>query len=123
MQKTILEVDTGGVVERAKQFVREHINEDLNAFRVSNKIGVHKVLTFLRLFEETTGKRFADFVKDARVEKARGLVLNPHYTEAEISLAVGFNNVSTFRRSFKKIHGESPTSYRKRIPPNLQRPD
>ena len=123
MQKTTLEVDSDGVVDRAKQFVRDHINEDLSAFRVSNKIGVQRVLTFLRIFEETAGERFADFVKGVRIKRACELLLNAHYTETDIALEVGFANVTTFRRAFKKLQRESPTMYRKRITRDLQRPD
>src|SRR3989338_2794916 len=117
---TLVEFD---VVARAKQFVSEHIGDELRPLHVSSALGVGNCLAFLRLFEEATGERFADFVKGVRVEKARVLILNPRHKEAEIALMVGFTNVTTFRRAFRKIHGESPTEYRKRIPINLQRTD
>ncbi|MDO8482442.1 MAG: AraC family transcriptional regulator [bacterium] len=112
-----------GSVERAKRFVSDNLGQEITAIRVASEVRASNCFVFLRLFEETEGERFADFVKRTRVEKARGLVLNPNYTEAEIASAVGFNNVTTFRRAFKKFHGESPTAYRKRIPRVLQRTD
>ena len=112
-----------GTVEKAKRYVIDNLGQEITVIRVASAVRASNCLAFLRLFEDTEGERFADFVKRIRIEKARGLVLNPNYTEAEIALAVGFNNVTTFRRAFKKFHGTSPTAYRKRIPCALQRAD
>jgi AraC family transcriptional regulator len=39
-------------------------------------------------------------------------------TVTEIALNVGFSETSSFTSAFRKVTGETPTDYRRRIAPN-----
>jgi AraC-like DNA-binding protein len=50
-----------------------------------------------------------------RVEKVRNLLLNPHKRVSEAAYEAGFQSLSQFNRVFRRIAGESPTTYRERL--------
>lgn len=103
------------LISRAKQFIRDHHTEDLSLGRVA--AAVHTSLFHLcKLFRRVTGVTFTEFVSRIRVDKARNLLLNPNLRVGEIAYEVGFQSLTHFNRVFKKVMGESPTNYRRRLP-------
>lgn len=61
---------------------------------------------------------FNEFINSKRVEYAMKELANPgrkHYTIAAIAFESGFNSLSTFNESFKKITSEKPSQYKKHI--------
>ena len=70
---------------------------------------------FSARFKEMTGINFTDYVARTRVEKARNLLLNPHRRVGEVAFEVGFQSLSQFNRTFKKVAGQSPRDYRAKL--------
>ena len=60
-------------------------------------------------------RKIALYVSRVRVEKAKNLLLNPNARVSEVAYEVGFQSLTHFNRVFRKIVGESPTEYRKRL--------
>ena len=103
------------VITKAKQYIRDHHAEELSLAHVS--AAVHTSLFyFCKLFRKVTGTTFTEFVARTRVEKAKNLLLNPNLRISEIAYDVGFQSLTHFNRVFKNIVGESPSSYRARLP-------
>jgi AraC-like DNA-binding protein len=67
---------------------------------------------FCKIFKEATGVTFTDYLARIRVEKAKHLLQNPHLRVSEIAFETGFESISQFNRSFKRITGMSPTQFR-----------
>jgi AraC-like DNA-binding protein len=63
-----------------------------------------------------TGINFVDYVARTRIEKARNLLLNPNRRVSEVAFEVGFQSLSQFNRTFKKVVGQSPRDYRAQLP-------
>jgi len=59
-----------------------------------------------------TGKTFTQLVQQKRLSQAAFLLKNTKRNVADISLAVGYENVSYFHRLFEKAYGISPRHYR-----------
>ncbi|MBL9168839.1 MAG: helix-turn-helix domain-containing protein [Verrucomicrobiales bacterium] len=58
-----------------------------------------------------------------RIEKAKNLLLNPHYRLGEIAEHLGFRSITQFNRCFEHIAGQSPTAYRQMLgQPNIDAP-
>ena len=70
---------------------------------------------FCKAFKKATGLTFTDFVNHARVEKARRLLMRPSTRITEVAYDVGFQSLSHFNRSFRRITSESPTEFRSRL--------
>ncbi|WOO40211.1 PocR ligand-binding domain-containing protein [Rubellicoccus peritrichatus] len=100
------------LVSNAKKYIQERYHEQLSlddAARAVNASTRH----FCKLFKEATGITFTDYLSRVRVEKAKHLLQNPHLRVSEIAFETGFESISQFNRSFKRITGQSPTEFRK----------
>jgi AraC-like DNA-binding protein len=103
------------VITKAKQYIREHLTEDLTLGQVS--AAVHSsIFYFCKLFRKVTGLTFTEFVSRTRVEKAKNFLLNRNLRISEIAYESGFQSLTHFNRVFKKVVGESPTAYRGHLP-------
>lgn len=68
---------------------------------------------FCRYFKKNTGSTFIQFLNQYRVSQAkRYLLLGNNVTET--CFACGFESLSYFNRSFKKIVGENPSRFKKK---------
>ena len=102
------------VVRNAKAFIHDHLAENLSLEAVANAVNV-SLFHFCKLFKKATGLTFTDFVNHARVEKARRLLMRPSSRITEVAYDVGFQSLSHFNRSFRRITNESPTEFRSRL--------
>jgi len=66
-----------------------------------------------KLFKKHTGMTVKEYVNDKRLHHAEKLFLETHWSITDISLKMGFNNVTYFNRLFRRKFGLSPTEYRK----------
>lgn len=103
------------VITKAKQFIRDHLAEDLSLGQVSSAVHT-STFYFCKLFRKVTGGTFTGFVSRLRIEKAKDLLLNPNLRVSEIAYEVGFQSLTHFNRVFRKLAGESPTKYREHLP-------
>jgi YesN/AraC family two-component response regulator len=101
-------------IVRAKQYIAEHQGEELSLGEVAKAVNT-STFYFCKLFKKATGLNFTDYVSRVRVEKAKNLLLNPNARVSEVAYEVGFQSLTHFNRVFRKIVGESPTEYRRRL--------
>jgi AraC-like DNA-binding protein len=95
----------------ARHYIEGHVEEYLSLAVVAKVVNVSAGY-FSQKFKQSTGMNFVEYVSRTRVEKARNLLQNPHLRISEIAFAVGFQSLSQFNRTFKKVTGESPSSNR-----------
>jgi AraC family transcriptional regulator, transcriptional activator FtrA len=68
-----------------------------------------------RRFQEATGKSPADWLIDARVERARELLEQTDLSIEQIAARCGFGAAATLRHHFKRKLQLSPLAYRARF--------
>ncbi|MDG3087597.1 AraC family transcriptional regulator [Vibrio hannami] len=68
---------------------------------------------FCRAFKKATGKTFLEYLSDKRVHEAARLLIESERSVTQIAYEVGFSNISSFNRYFKKVKKVSPTEFRK----------
>ncbi len=74
--------------------------------------------TVSRAINRSTGKNFTRFLNEYRIKEAIHLLSAEHRGKInfdELSEQVGFNNRTTFHRTFKQITGLPPNEFRKKI--------
>ena len=76
--------------------------------------GLHE-RTFLRRFRKATGDAPLEYLQRLRIEQAKRLLAGSKQPLDPITRAVGYEDVSSFRRLFKQVVGLSPTVYRQRF--------
>ncbi len=102
-------------ITKAKQYIQEHFAEELSLGGLAK--AVHSSTFYVcKLFKKVTGLNFTEFVARTRTEKAKNLLLNPNLRVSEIAYEVGFQSLTHFNRMFKRIVGQSPTTYRAQLP-------
>ncbi len=101
-------------VRNAKIFIHQHLAEPMSLEAVASAVNVSP-FHFCKLFKRATGLTFTDFVNRARVEKAKRMLMKPAARITEVAYDVGFQSLSHFNRSFRRIADESPTEFRGRM--------
>lgn len=99
------------VVSRAKKYISERFNERISLDEAAQAVNA-STRHFCKVFKQATGITFTDYLARTRVEKAKHLLQNPHLRVSEIAFETGFDSISQFNRSFKRITGMSPTQFR-----------
>ncbi|MCR5776122.1 MAG: AraC family transcriptional regulator [Lachnospiraceae bacterium] len=66
-----------------------------------------------RLFHEATGSTIQEYIMSYRIKAATDLLKNTDNTISYIASAVGYTDVFTFSKAFKKRIGKTPTEFRK----------
>jgi AraC-like DNA-binding protein len=67
---------------------------------------------FCKTFKDTTGFTFTDYLARTRVEAVKLMLLNPNMRVSEAAYAAGFQSLSQFNRTFRRIEGRSPMAWR-----------
>jgi YesN/AraC family two-component response regulator len=98
-------------IHRALAFMRAHFAEPISLTDVAREAGLSR-FHFCRLFRSHAGTPFHEYLQELRVSRAQVLLANRHLRVSEIAYAVGFNDLSHFDRTFRKVVGRSPSEYR-----------
>lgn len=69
--------------------------------------------SFCRYFKKRTRKSYVDFLTEIRMGQARKLLQQNDLSISQISIEVGFNNLSNFNRKFRELCSLTPTEFRK----------
>ncbi len=99
------------MVADAKRFIRHHYAERLSLDEAARAVNA-STRHFCKVFKQATGITFTDYLARVRVEKAKHLLQNPNLRVSEVAFDTGFESISQFNRSFRRVAGMSPTQYR-----------
>ena len=70
---------------------------------------------FSRLFQQYTGSRPLAYITEKRVERAQYLIMTSTAKYTDIAEQTGFESLSHFSRTLKKITGMNPTEFRRKM--------
>ena len=73
--------------------------------------------TLKRRFKAATGVPLIEYLQNLRVEEAKRRLESGQMPVDEISVEVGYEDVSFFRRLFKRCTGLTPREYRRMFQP------
>ena len=99
--------------------VYEYIHDRYDQHPDVNEIAgrVHlSTAAFCRYFKKQTKMTFTDFVNQYRISQARTLLLQDR-SVSEAAFAVGIESVSYFNKLFRRLNGENPSDFKKRLLP------
>jgi AraC-like DNA-binding protein/ligand-binding sensor protein len=99
------------LVQKAREYINKHKTEELSLADVAKAAGA-SVFHFCKVFHKATGLKFTDYVARVRLEDARNRLLNPNLRISEIAYDVGFQSLTQFNRTFKRVFGQSPSEFR-----------
>ncbi|BBH19136.1 hypothetical protein Back11_04810 [Paenibacillus baekrokdamisoli] len=96
-------------VDATELFIQEHRFEEISLNGIAAHLHVSPVY-LSRIYKEEKGMSFSTAVLTAKVEQAEAMIRSG-MTLTEISDKLGYLNLSSFTRMFKKIKGVAPSHY------------
>ncbi len=99
---------------KVQQFVDNHYRGKLVIKELAELSGLNE-RTFLRRFRKATGESPLEYLQRMRIEQAKRILAGSKESLDRVTRAVGYEDVSSFRRLFKQIVGISPSVYRQRF--------
>jgi AraC-like DNA-binding protein len=96
----------------AVDYIAKNYHNSLQLNAVAKVAGYHKN-HFCMKFKCLTGKTVNEYINCVRIEESKKRLKNSWMKIVDIAFTVGFSDVSTFNRNFKKIVGVTPKEYRK----------
>jgi len=100
------------LIGEAVAFVRERAAEPLTLRSVADNFRLSE-RHFQRLFKRHTGQTFHEFLQRQRIHAACELLRSTRHKLDTIAGMVGYRDLQSFARVFKRIEGCSPGRYRK----------
>jgi YesN/AraC family two-component response regulator len=76
-------------------------------------VGMSRMQLYRKL-KAVSGQSANEFIRTLRLKRAAQLLVQKQLTIAEVTYAVGFNDLQYFRESFKKYFGMTPSEYEAR---------
>jgi two-component system response regulator YesN len=67
---------------------------------------------FSRLFRQETGTSFRTYCVQARMDRARGLLVDTSFSVSQVAQLLGYSDYRLFARQFADRHGRSPSVWR-----------
>ena len=100
-------------IPNALSYIQEHLHEEeLSIINVSEYVYLNSVY-FGRIFKKVMNMSFKKYVQNARLERAKELLIEDQYSITEIGIRVGIPNASYFTKLFKEHTGVLPSDYKK----------
>lgn len=97
-------------VEKASEFIKKELSQVDNIVVLSKKVGLNQntlQLGFKRLYKLSV----SEYIRNARIEKAKELLETTDFNITEICYKIGINSRSYFSKLFKEKYGQSPKKY------------
>lgn len=102
------------IVKRLLEYINSHLGEDISLNDLADFS--HLSAPYVsRLFKENLNVGFVEYMNTQRIAKARQLLKETTLTVEQIGFQVGFNNVRSFMRTFKKYENITPGQYRSQM--------
>jgi two-component system, response regulator YesN len=98
---------TNFVIDYLEQYYAKDITLDLIAEKLNISGGY--LSTY---FKEKTKKNFIDFVNEVRIKKAKNFLVESDLRIQDVASKVGYQNMNSFNRMFKKFSGLTPSEFR-----------
>lgn len=77
--------------------------------KISDEFGISESY-FSHMFKENMNINFSVYLEDLRLNEAARLIREGNSNMTEVSIKVGYNNATSFRRAFKKKFGVTPSA-------------
>jgi DNA-binding response OmpR family regulator len=101
-------------LRKAVEVVEKNISDtDLDIETFSKEMGVSRMQMYRKL-SALTGMTVMEFIRDIRLKRASQLLDQKNLNVSEVAYAVGFKDLSHFRKCFREKFGMNATEYLKK---------
>jgi two-component system, response regulator YesN len=97
---------------KAMDYINENYAKNLSVSDIAEQLNIST--SYLnRVFKSKTGKSPLEYINGYRIKRSKELLMDKNYTLGEISAMIGYNDVHSFIKFFKKYESLTPGEYRK----------
>ncbi len=100
-------------LQRLESFVREHFCDPISLARAAHEACLTRCY-FSTYFRRHVGIGFHRWLTCLRIQRAARELIVSDVSVTDIAWAVGFQDMTTFARAFRRITGTTPTWFRRR---------
>ena len=109
------EPDGDDIIRRIIDYIDRSYQYDITLQEFAEKKYFMNASYLSRLLKAKCGKTFSKYLIEYRLEKSRELLEKTIFKVSDIAAHVGYNDVSHYIQSFRKIYGVTPEQYRSHI--------
>ncbi len=103
-------------LKRLHQYVEQSYSEPIPLEKAARIVALESSY-FSSYFRAKVGITFTDWLRQVRVEKAMELMKANDFSISEVAEAVGFKELRTFERAFKRYALKTPREFKKSVLP------
>lgn len=101
------------VIARAISYIHEHYAMDISLESISRHVNFSPNY-FSRIFRETVGIRYIDYITSVRITKSLGMLMQDSIPIYTVSERTGYKNPKYFSQLFSTALGCTPTEFRQK---------
>jgi AraC family transcriptional regulator len=101
-------------LSRAIERLRSDSNADVSLAALASDAGLSR-FHFCRAFKESTGLSPHNWLRRDRLEQAMSMLRDPNNSVPIVAAALGYASQTAFAVAFRRVTGETPTDWRRRI--------
>lgn len=103
--------ERGKIIFETEQYILDHLGDPLTVRQIADHVFIsHTYLCFL--YKKKTGKTLNQFILDARMKKARSLLLDTSMKIGDIAASLSYANQNYFTKIFVSYYGTTPSNFR-----------
>lgn len=110
--KNKISTESYGYIQKAVQYIEQNYSQPITIPQIAGFVGVSSIY-LTKLFKLSTGKTLSEYLNYHRTQKSLDLLTHTEETISWISEAVGYSDVRSYIRFFKKFYYMTPSEYRK----------
>jgi AraC family transcriptional regulator len=101
-------------LKRVQEYVDAHLDECISLADLAKVVGLSR-MHFAAQFRAATGYRPHDYLLYRRIESAKAILSSTDMRLAEVALTLGFQAQAHFSTVFKRLTGETPARWRRKV--------
>ena len=109
--KNNLTINTTDKIKLVLNYINDHYSEDISINTLA-ELCEYSEYHFMRFFKKHIGLTCVQYINNLRLEKSSILLTSTNNAIMDISLEVGFDNLSYFNKLFKRKYNLTPKEFR-----------
>ena len=109
-------------VDEVMRILKANIHNMLTIDEICAKASYGRAYLF-RVFKAETGKSIIEYFIELKIDAAKQMLLEDRLSIKEIAAELSFNEPNYFTKTFKRVTGITPSTYKKRAKQFLRRED
>ncbi len=103
-------------LRRLREYVEKNLKDEISLENAARQAGLERTY-FSAYFHKTIGVRFHTWLRLVRIHEALQILRSTDHSISELAADVGYQDLTTFERAFRRTTGCTPSSVRKAFAP------